>query len=454
MGVDRGWGGPAEPPRGVSSRGSDGGRANRPAHGARVQSSPRQTAVPPRTPCRRELEPRRLQTPPHRQAGGGEAKVACVATQCVPHALAQEASGRRTDSTNTREQSNEVLTPGSADLVWRWEASPSMPRGPEAAQARGDSGSGFGGIEPGHWSGKTQKEAKRKETEQRANEVIRSKGDKKRLRRRRTGRPPSVQERTGSVSVLVERRLRPELAAHGRGREQGRARRKVGAAPQRASHGAPCPLSQAGDRWPRGVSPPTAPRTCSPKGKKLGSTRNKLKHETWREIPVTENHAFWKRPGLRTLLRLRRTHRRLQAGPLPPAPHLGPRLPAVVLSPHGVASSVAWGSRGGGRSCRSSSGLFFSLSLSSLPSPRMSSTWRRGTVSAGTQPPPVPRPTAPTQSQPHAHTPGAWAARLAPGSAAAGPSAAGLWVAHNRFRRPRESREGQAACPGLPAPPM
>lgn len=56
-------------------------------------------------------------------------------------------------------------------------------------------------------------------------------------------------------------------------------------------------------------------------------------------------------------------------------PHLGPRLPEVVLSLHGMASSVAWGSRGGGRSCRSSSGLFFSLSLSSLPSPRMSSTW-------------------------------------------------------------------------------
>lgn len=116
-----------------------------------------------------------------------------------------------------------------------------MQRGPEAAQARGDSGSGFGGIEPGHWSGKTQKEAKRKETERRANAVIRSKADKKRLRRRRTGRLPSVQERTGSVSVLVERRLRPQHVAHGRGREQGRARRKVGAVPQRASPGATLP---------------------------------------------------------------------------------------------------------------------------------------------------------------------------------------------------------------------
>lgn len=69
----------------------------------------------PRGHCRRELEPRRLQPPPHCQAGGGEAKAACVATQCVQHALAQEASGRRTDSTNTREQSNEVLMPGSGD---------------------------------------------------------------------------------------------------------------------------------------------------------------------------------------------------------------------------------------------------------------------------------------------------------------------------------------------------
>lgn len=62
--------------------------------------------------------------------------------------------------------------------------------------------------------------------------------------------------------------------------------------------------------------------------------------------------------------------------------HLGPRLPAVVLSLDAVACSVA---RGSGRPCRSSSGFRFSLSLSSLPSPRMSSTWQRGTVRAHTQ---------------------------------------------------------------------
>lgn len=86
--------------------------------------------------------------------------------------------------------------------------------------------------------------------------------------------------------------------------------------------------------------------------------------------------------------------------PRPSPPHLGPRLPAVVLPLHGVVSSVAsgvaWGSRGGG--------LFFSLSLSSLPSPRMSSTWQRVRVSVGTHPPPIPSPVAPAHTQPHTHT--------------------------------------------------
>lgn len=100
------------------------------------RSTPRgRWRCPPRTLCWRELEPRRLQPPPHCQAGGGEAKAACVATQCVQHALAQEASGRRTDSTNTREQSNDVLMPGSG--ACSLEAARPVPAG---SRPRGSSG--------------------------------------------------------------------------------------------------------------------------------------------------------------------------------------------------------------------------------------------------------------------------------------------------------------------------
>lgn len=167
-------------PRAAGAAGALTGAGKPPSAQGRGRSPPRgRRRVPPADTVPGTAPPAAEgHVPPlHGQAGEGKARKACLAAQCVclPHALAQEASGRRAVSTNTREQSEKRWCREAVTAVWRRRGQSECAAGPDADQACGDSGSGFGGIEPSHWGGKTQKEAKRTETEQRANEVIRSK---------------------------------------------------------------------------------------------------------------------------------------------------------------------------------------------------------------------------------------------------------------------------------------
>lgn len=149
-------------PRAAGAAGALTGAGKLPSAQGRGRSPPRgRRRVPPADTVPGTAPPAAEgHVPPlHGQAGEGKARKACPAAQCVclPHALAQEASGRRAVSTNTREQSEKRWC---REAVWRGEASPSMQRAQRQIRRAGTAALALVGLSRATGVGRLRKRQK------------------------------------------------------------------------------------------------------------------------------------------------------------------------------------------------------------------------------------------------------------------------------------------------------